>query len=278
MNTKKTTLKKLLIERFLKENLTRNELKNLHEEVNGNEGAFLKYIEEDWDDFQINETIEWPEKYWKKLESKISNLPTEVHSRKVVWFQPWMKVAATFIIFVSVWFVFKTQDAPTVSDDGFPAMITEINDSDDPATVMLRDGTKVILTAHSSLSYYENFNNRYRVVHLEGEAFFETDLETDRPFIVVSDNITSICRGKEFSVSAFKDSDVINITLSSGHIEVAQNDKLNSENNKVDVKSCQRYSFNKTSQKYLIGQITDCEYDEKVRSMKKASSREIVML
>lgn len=271
-------MKNSLIERFLKEKLTREELKNLHEEVNGNENAFLNHIEEDWNGFQKNKTIEWPEKYWKQLKLKISHLPTEDQSRKVLWLQPWMKVAATFLIFVSVWFVFKTQNTPALSDDGFPAMITEVNDSDSPATVLLRDGTKVILTAHSSLSYYENFNNRYRVVHLKGEAFFETDLETDRPFIVISDNITSICRGKEFSVSAFEDSDEINITLSSGHIEIAQNDKLNSENNKVDVKSCQRYSFNKRSQKYLIGQITDCEYDEKVRSMKKASSREIVML
>ena len=271
-------MKKSLIDRFLKEKLTHDELNNLHEEVNRNEGAFLKHIEEDWNGFQLNKTIEWPGKYWKQLESKISNLPTEEQPRIVLWIRPWMKLAATFLIVVSVWFVFKAPNNPSISDDGFPAMITEVNDADNPTTVILRDGTKVILTAHSSLSYYENFNNRYRVVYLEGEAFFETDLETDRPFIVISDNITSICRGKEFSVSAFKDSDEINVTLSSGHIEIAQNDKLNSENNKVDVKSCQRYSFNKTSQKYLIGQITDCEYDEKVRSMKKASTREIVML
>ncbi|MCK5102782.1 MAG: hypothetical protein KAR17_08200, partial [Cyclobacteriaceae bacterium] len=59
---------------------------------------------------------------------------------------------------------------------------------------------------------------------------------------------------------------------------IAQNDKLNSEINKVDVKSCQRYSFNKTSKQYLIGKISDCEYEKKVQNIKNAASKTIVML
>ncbi len=271
-------MKKSLIDRFLNKKLTRDELKMLHEEVNRNDETFLKAAEEDWNDFQNNKTVEWPEKYWNQLASKISPIKIEKQPEKIFRMQLWMKLAATFLVIVSVWFVFKPRNNSNISDDGFPAMITKVNDSDAPTTVILKDGTKVILTAHSSLSYYENYSKRYRVVHLEGEAFFETDQENDRPFIVISDNITSICRGNEFSISAFKDSDEINVSLSSGHIEIAQNDKLNSENNKVNVKSCQRYSFNKTSQKYLIGQISDCEYEKKVRSMKEASSKNIVML
>jgi ferric-dicitrate binding protein FerR (iron transport regulator) len=116
------------------------------------------------------------------------------------------------------------------------------------------------------------------VVHLNGEAYFETHEGNIRPFIVISENITSICRSHEFSVSAFKDSEEINVVSSSGQIEIAQNDRLNSEYNKVAVESCQRYSFNKSSQQYLIGKVSDCEFDDKVRSMKDDASPEVIVM
>ncbi len=271
-------MKKTLIYRFLNSKLTREELKELHDEVNRNEGDVLKAIEEDWDHFVSEEKIIWPEKHWELIESKITPLNKEDQSANVFRLHWWAKVAATLLIVSSVWFAYKSYDQPVASTDDSPSMITEVNESNQPSIVVLKDGTRVTLTAHSSLSYYENFNLKYRVVHLEGEAFFETDQANTRPFVVISDNITSICRGKEFSISAFRDSEEINITLASGQIEIAQNDRLNSENNKVAVTSCQRYSFNKSNQQYLIGQISDCEYNDKVRSMKKQASENIVML
>lgn len=271
-------MKNPLIYRFLNQQHTGEELQNLHEEINNNEGAFLHSIEEDWNEFDVENNTIWPEEHWDRLQAKLSPAEEDDTADKVFRLQWWVKIAATLLVVVSVWFVFQSQDNSNIAMNDSPVMITETNDSDQPATMLLKDGTTVTLTAYSSLSYYENFNKKYRVVHLEGEAFFVTDEENTRPFVVISDNITSICRGKEFSISAFKDSDEINVTLASGQIEIARNDKLNSENNKVAVKSCQKYSFNKTSDKYLIGQISDCEYDKKARSMREAASKTIVML
>lgn len=271
-------MKKSLIYRFLNQQQTREELQNLHDEVNRNEDALLKLIEEDWDNFQLDKPMDWAESHWNEIQEKISSEKVEDTSNNVFRLQWWVKIAAALLVVVSVWFVFRYQDTTKSSGEDSPALITKANDTNQPKTVVLKDGTKVTLTAFSSLSYYENFNKKYRVVHLEGEAYFETDEENVRPFVVISDNITSICRGKEFSISAFKDSDEINVTLASGQIEIARNDKLNSENNKVAVKSCQKYSFNKIDDKYLIGQISDCEYNDKVRSMKKAAAKSIVML
>ena len=277
MKNKINQLKKVLIHRFLNKTFTREELKSLHEEVNRNEEDFLRSIEDDWNEFSPEKNIDWPEKNWNQLRAKITPVLSEdsTSSFRLQW---WMKLAAMLFIAVSVWFIFRSQYVQNPSGDDFPAMITKVNKSSKAKTVVLKDGTKVTLTAHSSLSYYKNFNKKYRVVHLVGEAYFETDEDNARPFIVVSDNITSICRGNEFSISAYKNSDEINVISGNGQIEIAQNDRLNSESNKVAVKSCQRYSFNKNSQQYLIGQITDCEFDEKVRSMKKATPKKIAFL
>lgn len=270
-------MKKSLIYRFLDQQISREELQQLHDEVRQNEGEILDSIEKDWEGFQLEKQIEWPDKHWNNLQQEINSTSPEDKSSKVFRLHWVARIAATLLIIASAWFVFDQQKSTEISSDE-PTLITEVNDSEQPAIVILKDGTKVTLTAHSSLSYYDNFNNRYRVVHLDGEAYFKTDVENTRPFVVVSDNITSICRGEEFSISAYKESDEINVTLASGQIEISRNDKLNSENNKVAVKSCQKYSFSKAKNEYLIGQISDCEYDEKARSMQEAASKNIVML
>ena len=257
---------------------SREEINQLHEKVNHDEGEVMKSIEKDWDAFHLDENIEWSDSHWIKLQKKLMASNDRDHPFKVFRLPLVAKIAASILVIISVWFAIDIQKNTETSSTDNPSLITEVNDKDDPSIVILKDGTKVTLTAHSSISYYDNFNHKYRVVHLNGEAFFETDKENKRPFIVISDNITSICRGEEFSISAYQESDEIKVTLASGQIEISRNDKLNSESNKVAVKSCQRYSFSKTKNEYLIGQISDCEYDEKSRSMKEAAGKNIVML
>lgn len=266
-------LKNALIHRFLNQKLSSKELVHLQQEVNRNEEAFLDTIESDWNTFEASESSDWDGENWDKLQPLLKKEPANVFRIQFL-----MKMAAVVIVFVSVWFVFKSPSIQN-DEDGFPAMITKSNTTDQQSVVVLKDGTKVTLTANSSLSYYENFNKKYRVVHLNGEAFFETDKENKRPFIVISDNITSICRGEAFSISAFDDNDEISVSLTSGEIEIAQNDKLNSENNKVAVKGCQKYSFNKTSHEYLIGQINDCEPEVPGQDLKNEKVKnDMVML
>ena len=270
-------MKKDQVHRFFNKKLSHEELKDLHEKVNYEEESFLKSMEDDWNSFEYNG--EWSSKHWEKINPFLQAKNSDPKAQKVFRLHWITRVAASLLIIVSAWFIFRSPSTIiTIEDDDTPGMITHKNTSDQPETVILKDGTKVMLTANSSISYYDNFNEKYRVVHLDGEAYFETDEGNIRPFIVVSENITSICRGHEFSVSAYKESEEINVIASSGKIEIAQNDRLNSENNKVAVESCQRYSFNKTNQKYLIGKVSDCEFDDKVRSMKKNASPDVVVM
>ena len=273
------TLKQSLIYRFLNKTLSREELHQLHEEVNRTDTDFLKAIEQDWDSFEAP-NADWADAHWKALESEINDMEKKQKHGNHILMNRWMRVAASLLLIATVWFAVRTfVNQGGISTNETADMVIKTNNSDKAKTVVLKDGTKVMLTGHSSLSYYKNFNEKYRVVHLDGEAFFKTDDDNERPFIVISDKITSICRGNEFAVTAYHNSDEISIFSSSAQIEVAENDKLNSESNKVAVSNCQRYSFSKTSQQYLIGQVSDCDFDEKVRSMRKHRTEEnIVML
>lgn len=265
-----------LINKFLKKQLSREELRELQVEVNQHEDAFVDQLEKDWETFEFSEEV--PVNIWAQLESQIVSDKPKIKKSKEFQLHWFARIAASLLVIVSVWFMLRSPQSVVVDENDSPSMITHSNDASQPETVILKDGTKVILGAHSILSYYENFNDRYRVVHLDGEAYFETGKENQRPFIVISQNITSICRGNEFSVTAFKESEEISVVSSSGHIEIAQNDRLNSESNKVAVQSCQRYSFNKSSQKYLIGKVSDCEFDDKVRSMRREASPQVVVM
>ena len=270
-------VKTSVINRFLNKQLSGEELKAFQANISQEEEAFIRELERDWETFEY--TDELPKQVWNKLEFQIKPLPFKTKKAKEFRLHWFAKVAASLLIIATAWYVLHTPEIGTIPPEDSPAMVAHENNSGKPETVLLKDGTKVILGAYSILSHYENFNERYRVVHLEGEAYFETNKQNQRPFIVVSQNITSICRGNEFSVTAFKESDEISVVSSSGHIEVAQNDRLNSEHNKVAVESCQRYSFNKASQQYLIGRVAECEFEEKVRSMKtEVSAKTIVML
>ena len=270
-------VKQTLLHRFLNKELSHEGLQKLHHDVNHDEEAFLQMIESDWHSFRKGENTEWGPEHWDRLEGLLTDGKKGRQTR--VFRLSWVsRVAAALLIIISAWFALKpSADEATTTDDS-PALITHVNDTGHASNIELKDGTRVILSPNSSLSYYENYNSRYRVVHLVGEAFFETDNSNDRPFIVISGNITSICRGDKFTVSAPKDSEEINVALASGSIDIAQNDRLNSEVNKVSVSSCQTFSFNKISQKYSIGELSDCDFHKKEQSMKKAARGNVVML
>lgn len=269
-------MKKSLFHRFLNKELSHEELHELRHDVDHDPEVFLQLIENDWYQFGAEESPEWSGRHWKKLESMMDKGKAK---RTSVFRLSWVsRVAAALLIIISAWFALKPSGVMTNESDGDPAMITHINDTEHAKTILLKDGTKVILNSNSKLSYYENYSSRYRVVHLEGEAFFDTNENIERPFIVISGNITSICRGDKFTVSAFRDSEEISVSLASGSIDIAQNDRLNSEYNKISVESCQIFSFNKVNHQYSIGEISDCDFSKKEQSMKKASHGNIVML
>ncbi|MDZ7608327.1 MAG: FecR family protein [Cyclobacteriaceae bacterium] len=271
-------MKHSLIYRFLNKTLTREELHQLQQQVNRNDEDLLKAIEQDWDTFETPDA-DWAEAQWMALESQINPMGKKQKRGSVIQLNRWMRVAASLLLIATAWFAIRIYvNQGSISTDETADMVIKTNNSDKARNVMLKDGTKVLLTGHSSLSYYKTFNEKYRVVHLNGEAYFKTDDDNQRPFIVISDKITSICRGNEFAVTAYKNSDEISIFSSSAQIEVAENDKLNSENNKVAVSNCQRYSFSKASQQYLVGQVSDCDFNEKVRSMRKHREDEVIVM
>ena len=72
-------------------------------------------------------------------------------------------------------------------------------------TLLLSDGSKIILNASTRFKYPTSFNGDERVVHLEGEAYFEVAKNHSKPFIVKLKNQQITVLGTSFNIQAFND-------------------------------------------------------------------------
>jgi ferric-dicitrate binding protein FerR (iron transport regulator) len=87
--------------------------------------------------------------------------------------------------------------------------------------VTLEDGTKVWLNSKSKLKYPVQFTQNKRIVHLEGEAYFEAAHDQERPFIVKLSNNTEVTvLGTSFNISAYQDDREVVTTLVEGSVQI----------------------------------------------------------
>lgn len=87
------------------------------------------------------------------------------------------------------------------------------------SSLTLKDGSKVILNAGSSLKYHEDFGSDQRTFFLEGEAYFDVAKDPSRPFTVSTGQVTTTALGTSFNISAYENED-INVSLVTGKVSV----------------------------------------------------------
>lgn len=87
--------------------------------------------------------------------------------------------------------------------------------------VELADGTTVWLNAGTTFTFPNHFSTQNREVTLNGEAYFNVHKETDRPFLVKTNQYTIQVFGTEFNVLAYNHSSLFEVSLLSGSIEVS---------------------------------------------------------
>ncbi|WP_372775353.1 FecR family protein [Mangrovibacterium sp.] len=88
------------------------------------------------------------------------------------------------------------------------------------SNVELPDGTTVQLNSGSRLSYAGNFSAGERVLHLDGEAFFDVAKDPDHPFIVKTNSLDFRVYGTSFNIQAYELDIEVNTTLVEGSLAV----------------------------------------------------------
>lgn len=85
-------------------------------------------------------------------------------------------------------------------------------------TVILSDGTKVVLNAGTTFKYPTVFCSKDRQVFLNGEAYFDVAKKTDKPFIVHLKRQHITVLGTTFNIEAYEGEPYSIVTLSSGSV------------------------------------------------------------
>lgn len=86
--------------------------------------------------------------------------------------------------------------------------------------LVLEDGTHVWMNADSRLRYPMAFGEGERRVYLEGEAYFDVERDTARPFVVETGRQIVRVLGTAFNVNAYPDDEVHYATLVRGSVAV----------------------------------------------------------
>ena len=90
--------------------------------------------------------------------------------------------------------------------------------------VRLQDGTLVYMNSETELKYPVHFVGKERRVYLSGEAYFEVQQDTAKPFIVVMNGNEVRVLGTEFNVRSYKDEECQFTTLVTGKVLLATPD------------------------------------------------------
>jgi ferric-dicitrate binding protein FerR (iron transport regulator) len=142
-----------------------------------------------------------------------------------------LKIAAVLLLTVSLpYFYIKVLD-PVVQGTFFQNMVEITVAAGEQETILLPDGSKVVLDSGSKFSYPEKLKGNTREVFLQGEGYFEVAHNPDRPFVVRANDAVVKVLGTKFNVRAWDDNGEVRVAVAEGSVslrsrEVSENEAV----------------------------------------------------
>ncbi len=147
------------------------------------------------------------EQQWRSLANNLNLALTETTTQQPVpnirrrrlfrnlftfqW-QPALNFAIVCLLAVGAFLVWQSTSAP-----GLLTLETLVGNQEQ---ITLSDGSTVYLNHDSKLAYPEKFSGNERIVHVQGEAFFDIVASAERPFIVQTDEAQTTVLGTRFNI------------------------------------------------------------------------------
>ncbi len=176
-------------------------------------------------DANERDTLKITDQIWKKIQSNLDKDNDKRSNRgsrnELLLFG--LKVAAVFLVMFTISFLIvdiqSGVDENSISKtENYFQRVTRYGQK---ASFYLPDGSHVTLNAGSSLYYYVCNECHTRELILEGEAFFDVKRDTERPFIVKTNNLSATVLGTSFNVKAYPEEDKIEVALVTGKVSVS---------------------------------------------------------
>jgi transmembrane sensor len=163
----------------------------------------------------------------------------------------YLKIAASLLIVLlagaATWKYFNSSIALTSSE-------TRIAAGDEKEEILLPDGTRVWLNAHSELHYKNDFGKTTRNVTLAGEAFFDVT-KTGIEFTVSTQSLVVQVKGTKFNVTVFADGRE-RATLEEGKVEL----QIKGQNKPIEMSPGDQVTFNDRSNELIREVVNAASY------------------
>lgn len=176
--------------------------------------ALFHSLEKEWK-FLNEETpplLPDKEQTWTKIR-KVIDLPVTVASYSKQTLIKYVSLTACIALLFGMAFSFLLN-----REEGRSQQFTAYTPLGEKALLTLPDSSRVWLNSGSTLTYFTQ--SRQRIVHLEGEAFFEVTKDTRKAFIVQSGDVNVQVHGTSFNVSAYDTDPDIAVSLESGSVSL----------------------------------------------------------
>lgn len=180
------------------------------------EKEFFVDADKAWDTFRLRNQYR---PYLKEVNHR--TLRSKPNSNKLYG---WVRAAAVILVGVVAGYLIHDRvgeiqvESGVVSD--FNRMQEMTTDRGEKAKVTFSDGSTVTLNSSSQIRFPDNFNQNYREVYLEGEAFFSVSHSSDRPFVVHTNSMEVEVLGTSFNVRSWTDDDASEVAVRDGRVAV----------------------------------------------------------
>jgi hypothetical protein len=154
-----------------------------------------------------------------------NNIPTSPKTGLWSKFGQIPRIAAILLLSLSIPFYFmflNPQEEKLAEAEVVPTLEKNIAKGE-KLSFTLPDGTRVWLNSGTTISYPEKFGTDQRLVKMDGEAFFEIEKDSLRPFRVISEGFVTTAIGTSFNVKTNKVSG-LKISLVTGKVKVEGED------------------------------------------------------
>ncbi len=176
-------------------------------------------------------TEEQSRKMWTSVKMKtaeynypVSEMNEEETGHRLSPYKKWM-VAAGIAMVLSLGYLMYAEQQHTVPEIAFgteqPGNLQVIQNSAElPLTVLLSDGSSLILQPGAEITFDDFEGKDKRRVDLKGKAFFEVAKNPEWPFMVYTKGIVTRVLGTSFEIDAPENGTEISIAVTTGKVSV----------------------------------------------------------
>jgi ferric-dicitrate binding protein FerR (iron transport regulator) len=160
----------------------------------------------------------------------------------IIALKKWMRIAAIIVLPIAIVYgLYRYHEAASGNQTDNVWIVCA--EQGEKANITLPDGSRVWLNSASRLTYSNTYNQKDRLLQLDGEAYFEVARDAKKNFIVQCMDMKTEVLGTAFGIKAYEEDSLIAVVLIKGKVQVTFPDKT------MVMKPDERIVYDKTLKK-----------------------------